>query len=834
MSSTVRSAAVRLTMENASYIRGANQSAAVTEAATGRMQRSVRNAAVSTGRDWDTMGKYGGRTAVAVGAGLALVAKTTADFASEMALVRTLSHANAADMEALSHAALTVGRNIGYSAKEVAQGEEEMIKAGVSVKDILGGGLKGALDLAAAGQTDVATATTIAASAMTQFQLKGKDIPHLADLLSAGADKALGSVEDLGYGLEQSGTTAHQMGLSIEQTVGTLAAFAQAGLTGERGGTTFKQMLLQLAAPTTQAQKLMDKYHLSLYNANGQIKTMPQLAGNLRQAFGKLDPASRNAALGVIFGSRAIQGANILMADGRTEIAKWISKVNDQGFAAHQASGKLDSLNGDVKKLKSTLSTAFIEAGSPSQKALRSIVQDADHLVRAFQGLPDDIQQGIVKTAALTTAIGGSLWVASKVRNVVRDLGSIGRGGVGRGKGVAGALGDVASSAKPVPVYVTNLGPGGLGTPGAPGGSKPPVVAPTGKPPKGAPLGALGLGLGLGFASAGGLTDHGLNPADRPAARGNFVIDDKFLKTHVVVDGHWFTKTEWDKQKEASNDALLWLLSGGKKGAPSGRKPPKALQDPLGPLFHPSGSPKTPKVKPVTLLGDVRGLADVFGKPTGAKAPKNPVTKLEASLGLDTGPFDRKAGSVRKSAKDLDSLHMVPRVDVSGVPAAMGATTALKRLIDSLHDRNIHINVTKTTNANLAEAQVVGADGLTVPHAANGWTVTGQRNPYGDKVLAYLAPGEEVITNRHGEADRFRADRAAGRIPAYADGSAATLRVTAGGQGLNYTQIAAAVTANQLLAHRGTRDAMLSALRIALQETPVQRVPRSLMDGMSV
>ncbi|MEV5001938.1 hypothetical protein [Nocardioides sp. LML1-1-1.1] len=72
--------------------------------------------------------------------------------------------------------------------------------------------------------------------------------------------------------------------------------------------------------------------------------------------------------------------------------------------------------------------------------------------------------------------------------------------------------------------------------------------------------------------------------------------------------------------------------------------------------------------------------------------------------------------------------------------------------------------------------------GLLAPGAvrqADGGTVQGPRYPYGDKVLTYLAPGEEVITNRRGEADRFRADRAAGRIPAYADGG--TVQGLAGG-----------------------------------------------------
>jgi hypothetical protein len=47
----------------------------------------------------------------------------------------------------------------------------------VSTANILGGGLKGALSLAAAGQIDVGEAAEIAASAMTQFRLSGQGRP---------------------------------------------------------------------------------------------------------------------------------------------------------------------------------------------------------------------------------------------------------------------------------------------------------------------------------------------------------------------------------------------------------------------------------------------------------------------------------------------------------------------------------------------------------------------------------------------------------------------------------------------------------------------------------
>jgi hypothetical protein len=71
---------------------------------------------------------------------------------------------------------------------------------------------------------------------MTQFGLAGKDVPHIADLLAAGADKALGSVADLSEALKYGGLAAHQAGFNIKETVGTLAEFAQAGLMGSSAG----------------------------------------------------------------------------------------------------------------------------------------------------------------------------------------------------------------------------------------------------------------------------------------------------------------------------------------------------------------------------------------------------------------------------------------------------------------------------------------------------------------------------------------------------------------------------------------------------------------------
>jgi TP901 family phage tail tape measure protein len=323
-----------------------------------------------------------------------------------MAQVQTLSHATADEMDHLRDSALHMGQAIGFSATEVADAEIELVKAGVSIKDIMGGALAGSLQLAAAGQIDVAQATEIATIALTQFGLKGKDVPHVADLLAAGADKALGGVSDLGEALKSGGLVASQFGVSLDETIGTLSAFANAGLLGETAGTDLRQMLLKLANPSADAAATLKNLGISIYDASGQFVGMNGLAGQLKDKMSALDPATRNAALSTIFGSRAIAGANVLYKEGAKGITDWTNNVNDSGFAAQQAAGKMNNLKGDVSKLEAAFNTGLIQSGSTVDGMLRGLVQTGTNLITLFDGLPRPVQGGVLAVGAVVAVVG--------------------------------------------------------------------------------------------------------------------------------------------------------------------------------------------------------------------------------------------------------------------------------------------------------------------------------------------------------------------------------------------------------------------------------------------
>lgn len=394
-------------------------------------------------------GMLGLGMAVAFGA----ITKSAMDFDQQMSHVVAVSDDGAKSLGAFRQAAINAGRDTAFTATQAGQAEEELAKAGVSTADILGGALTGALNLAAAGSLDLGTAATIAAQAMTEFGLSGRDVGHIADVLTAGANKSTADVEGLGLALGQVGGVAHQTGLSLEDTVGVLARFAQGGMNGEEAGTTLKQTLLKLEAPSKQAADLMKQLGINIYDAQGHFIGITEVAQNLQNSLAGLTEAQRNAAMGTLFGARAIRGASILYQEGATGIQDWIDGVDQTGTASVTAAQKLDNLSGDLHKLLGSLQAVAIQSSGGATSGLRFLAQGAESAVNSFLELPKPIQE----TATVLLGVGAAGLLATsgllKVKTTVsgamdalRNVGPVGEKAAGV-LGTIGKWGGVAAAA---------------------------------------------------------------------------------------------------------------------------------------------------------------------------------------------------------------------------------------------------------------------------------------------------------------------------------------------------------------------------------------------------
>lgn len=361
------------------------------------------------------LGNTAGKVGLVAAAGLGFAVNAAANFDQAMSHVAATGDDARGSIDALRAAALKAGADTAFSATEAAAGIEALAKAGVSAEDALAGGLTGALDLAAAGTIDVQSAAEAAATAMTQFGLTGADVPHIADLLAAAAGKAQGEVSDMNYALAQSGLVADQVGLSIEETTGGLAAFASAGLLGSDAGTSFKTMLGALTPNSAKAAKAMSDLGINAYDAQGNFIGLADFAGNLHEALADMTDQQRQSTLETIFGSDAVRAASVLYEQGEDGIRKWISAVDDQGFAAETAATKMDNLKGDLEQLRGSLETALIGTGEGAQGPLRGLVQGATEAVNAFNALPPAAKNVAGGLLAITAITGGAAFFGVKV-----------------------------------------------------------------------------------------------------------------------------------------------------------------------------------------------------------------------------------------------------------------------------------------------------------------------------------------------------------------------------------------------------------------------------------
>ena len=389
---------IRLMADTASY------EAAMTRA--GSTAKTVASGMENTGRKSALIASGMTAAGLAVAAFGVAAVKMAADFDQQMSTVQANTGATSAQMDQLRAAAIEAGASTVYSASDSADAINDLGKAGMSVTDILTGGLSGALNLAASDGMAVGDAAEYMANALSMFHLKGSQASQVADTLAAGAGKAVGNVSDFGEALNNCGAQANSFGMNVQETTGVLALFAQNGTIGAEAGTQLNSMLMKLAAPSAEASNTMRELGISAYDAQHHFVGMANFAGQLQKAEKNLTDEQRNQANATIFGSYAIKAANYLYEAGESGVNKWTKAVSESGYAAEQAAAKNNNLKGDLENLSGSMESLMISVGEGAQGPLRKMVQGLDTLVDAFAGLPSGAQQTLVVMASLAGVFG--------------------------------------------------------------------------------------------------------------------------------------------------------------------------------------------------------------------------------------------------------------------------------------------------------------------------------------------------------------------------------------------------------------------------------------------
>lgn len=355
-----------------------------------------------------------GLTVPIVAAGGAAIS-VAANFDDAMSQVQGALGDASADTEGLRQLALQLGSDTVFSATEAAQAMVELAKGGLTEADIKGGALAASMDLAAAGQLNLADAAETTVQMMGSFGLGATDATRIANALAGAANASSADVSDLTQAMSQCSAQASLAGWSLEDTAAALALFADHGVKGSDAGTSLKTMLQRLSAPTDQAADAMEAYGLEVRDSNGKMKDITGIADELTGKLGTLSDAERDAALQTIFGSDASRAAAILMQSGSEGLQKYIAATNDATAAETMANAQKGELSWALENMGGAIESASIAFGSALAPAITAVAGVIGNVAEAFASLPSGAQTAIAVVLALVAAVGPLLVVFGSV-----------------------------------------------------------------------------------------------------------------------------------------------------------------------------------------------------------------------------------------------------------------------------------------------------------------------------------------------------------------------------------------------------------------------------------
>lgn len=314
-------------------------------------------------------------TAVGVGVGLGYAVKKAADFEEQIDALGAVTRASARDLERFRKQAMKAGADTKFSALDAAVAQTELAKGGLSVRNIMRGGLKSALALAAAGELELGTAAKTTANAMGLFGLRGKESMKVADALAKAANATTADVGDFALALQQGGSAAKQAGLSFTETVVGLEALAKSGIRGSDAGTSLKTSMVQLLTPTKKQHDLMKKLGLDFVDGEGNFKNLADVADMLRSRLGGMSAAQRTSNLAMLAGTDGIRTLAALYDAGGPRVRRWAKGLEESGTAAEVAATKQDNLKGKLEQLRGSVETAAIAIGTKMLPTLTRAVE---------------------------------------------------------------------------------------------------------------------------------------------------------------------------------------------------------------------------------------------------------------------------------------------------------------------------------------------------------------------------------------------------------------------------------------------------------------------------
>lgn len=193
-----------------------------------------------------------GFAGMAVVAGFTKIIKSGMEYERVMTTVKGVTKATAAEFEAMKKVTKEIGATTEYTAKQAGEGLEFITKAGYDVVTSLKA-LPQIVDLATAGEIELAQAADIATNAMASMGIQVTGLSGLSDDFVTVINATKAGMDTLAESFRYAAPGASAFGYTMEQLLALLGQLAQSGVDGSMAGTQLSNAFIESAKYAKEA-----------------------------------------------------------------------------------------------------------------------------------------------------------------------------------------------------------------------------------------------------------------------------------------------------------------------------------------------------------------------------------------------------------------------------------------------------------------------------------------------------------------------------------------------------------------------------------------------------
>lgn len=350
--------------------------------------------------------------------GIGASVQASRTFEASLSRVRGLTQASAGDMAALSQQAKDLGRTTVFSNAEAADAMAEFAKAGFNVREIAES-IGPTLSLAAAGQLELAQASSITAVVMRSMGKDTDDLTSVVDLLAKTATSANTTIAEIGDAWKYVGATGFATGVTLKDILATMGALANAGIPAEQSATQLRNLFLELKKSTKDNITTLGKFKVELFDSKGAFV-------GITEALDRMSAAGINQNnIASIFEKR-LAGTMLAAFAQRDAIAELRGELDKAGGSAERLANEyLDNLDGAMVRLESATRVLKTEIGEDFQQVLKTLIDSGlnpliNEITEAWQK-SNRLEKALIDTALAAAMFGRS--IESVVRSPAVQVG---------------------------------------------------------------------------------------------------------------------------------------------------------------------------------------------------------------------------------------------------------------------------------------------------------------------------------------------------------------------------------------------------------------------------